>query len=104
MLMKIGGGGGNRTPVRKLFPLRQLHACPVVYRHPAGRTRALFPPDHPRKNLVLRRRGSTQDQPTFLTELTGAMGWAPGSRALGRFRRRAQAQRCRWRLCLCPVF
>ncbi len=33
-------------------------------------------------NLALRRRGATQGQPTFLTGLAGAIGWAPGSRAL----------------------
>ena len=36
----------------------------------------------PRMDLVRRRRGATPDQPTFLTGLTGAIGWAPGSRAL----------------------
>jgi hypothetical protein len=39
-----------------------------------------------------------------LTEIAGAMGWAPGPRALHRFRRRARAQRCRWRLLRCPFF
>ena len=33
-------------------------------------------------DLVRRRQGATPDQPTFLTGLTGAIGWAPGSRAL----------------------
>jgi len=33
-------------------------------------------------NLVLRRRSATEDQPTFLTGLAGAIGWAPGSRVL----------------------
>jgi hypothetical protein len=33
-------------------------------------------------NLVFRRRSATEDQPTFLTGLAGAIGWAPGSRVL----------------------
>ena len=41
-----------------------------------------LPPDHPRMNLVRRRQGATPDQPTFLTGVTGAIGWAPESRAL----------------------
>jgi hypothetical protein len=31
-------------------------------------------------NLVQRRGGATLDQPTFLSRLAGAIGWAPGSR------------------------
>src|SRR5439155_27298284 len=79
--------------------------CPVLCRHPAGRTRAPSPPDHPRMNLAFRRQGATESQPTFLTGLAGAMGWAPGSRVLEPvFKRPARAQRCRWRLCRCPFF
>ena len=33
-------------------------------------------------NLAFRRQGATESQPTFLTGLAGAMGWAPGSRVL----------------------
>ena len=36
----------------------------------------------PRMDLVRRRRSATPDQPTFLTGLAGAIGWAPGSRAI----------------------
>ena len=39
-----------------------------------------LPPDHPRMSLVRRRQGATPDQPTFLAGVTGAIGWAPGSR------------------------
>jgi len=45
-----------------------------------GPTTGNLPPDHPRMNLVRRRQGATPDQPTFLAGLTGAIGWAPGSR------------------------
>jgi len=33
-------------------------------------------------NLAFRRRSATEDQPTFLAGLAGAIGWAPGSRVL----------------------
>ena len=36
-------------------------------------------------DLAFRRQGATESQPTFLTGLAGAMGWAPGSRVPGRF-------------------
>src|ERR1041384_6602793 len=61
------------NPRPKALAFLALHACPVFCRHPAGRTRAPFPPDHPRMNLVFRRRGATEDQPTFLTGLAGAL-------------------------------
>src|SRR3954466_1145126 len=77
---KIGGGGGNRTRVRKhsIWSPYMLSPCFMSSR---GRTRAPCPGTTPRMNLVRRRRGATPDQPTFLAELAGAIGWAPGSRA-----------------------
>src|SRR5207248_4607931 len=52
LLPRPGGRGlkwrrreSNPRPKALAFPA--LHACPVLCRHPAGRTRAPSPPDHP---------------------------------------------------------
>jgi len=92
------------NPRPKELSLSALHACPVICRHLEGRTQAPCSRDHLRLNLVPRRRSSTGDQPAFLTEEADATGEASVLRVLDRFRRRARAQRCRWRLLRCPVF
>jgi hypothetical protein len=92
------------NPRPKALPLAALHACPVVCRHPVSRAWAPCSLDHLRLDLTSRRRSSTRGQPTFLSDLTGAMGGAPGVRHGAVFRRPARAQRCRWLLLRCPFF
>src|SRR5438128_7627820 len=100
----IGGGGGNRTRVRKHSPfwLYMLVPCFVVIRrveheHPLRRTI----PDSSRRGLA----GPSPWPAHFFDGAIRRHGLGSGSPArLSRFRRRARAQRCRWRLLRCPFF
>src|SRR5438105_8841796 len=92
----------NPRPKALAFPA--LHACPVLCRHPAGRTRAPSPPDHPLFISPGARGAESLASPLFWRDFPAPWAGLRRSRALSRFRRRARAQRCRWRLCRCPFF